>query len=251
MKKLILLAIATLAINNSFSQNLKVLYSEKVVIPSYILKNLTENEKVNLFKKNRSKYYTLIHQKNKSVYFLIPKIKHIEDTIKRLGSHKVIINKVIKIRGLTKNIIYKNLKQDTFINERTFLSKDYNIKDKLPVYNWHLINEVKKINEINTSKAETTYNNTLITAWYAKSIPINDGPSLFYGLPGLIIELNYGNKKIIEFYDIKFLKESKPIKPPINIASYITYQQYNKEIKQLQRDMLLGKCDTCQKNSIK
>lgn len=36
-----------------------------------------------------------------------------------------------------------------------------------------------------------------ITAWYTLDIPVNNGPSRYHGLPGLILEVNDGSETII------------------------------------------------------
>ncbi|MDP5106622.1 MAG: GLPGLI family protein, partial [Polaribacter sp.] len=47
------------------------------------------------------------------------------------------------------------------------------------------LKEVKKMETIVT------------TAWYTMQVPISNGPSTFYGLPGLILEINDGTKMIV------------------------------------------------------
>src|SRR5690606_18150081 len=37
----------------------------------------------------------------------------------------------------------------------------------------------------------------LVTAWYTPQIPVNQGPGEYWGLPGLILEVNSGNTTIL------------------------------------------------------
>ena len=47
---------------------------------------------------------------------------------------------------------------------------------------------------INSSREKETI---VTTAWYTTQIPVSNGPSTFYGLPGLILEINDGTTTIV------------------------------------------------------
>lgn len=64
----------------------------------------------------------------------------------------------------------------------------YAVLDK-PSISWKLEQEKKIINGIEVQKAISNFGNRSWIAWYAKDIPIFDGPYKFSGLPGLIIEI--------------------------------------------------------------
>jgi len=160
-------------------------------------------------------------------------LKFINDTIKMIIKNTVVDQETISNVGVTKNIVYKNLQTHVLINELTFISKNYSIKDNLPDYNWKITNETKSINGIEVKKALGSFNNNTIIAWYSENIPYNDGPYYYYGLPGLILELNYGNKKDFKFENIIYLKSSENIDEPKNITPYITLKKFNKKMKEL------------------
>ncbi|RLJ23290.1 GLPGLI family protein [Chryseobacterium sp. 7] len=54
---------------------------------------------------------------------------------------------------------------------------------------WKISPEKKKIGIYNVQKAVATYGNREWTAWFSNDIPINEGPYIFSGLPGLIISV--------------------------------------------------------------
>ena len=56
-------------------------------------------------------------------------------------------------------------------------------------YTTQTITEDGKIEEV--TKERTT------TVWYTPQIPVNNGPSDFYGLPGLILEVNEGDLTLV------------------------------------------------------
>ncbi|MCA6065576.1 GLPGLI family protein [Chryseobacterium sp. RG1] len=55
--------------------------------------------------------------------------------------------------------------------------------------NWKLVNDFKTIMNYKAQKATTEFGGRNWTAWFTTSIPFQDGPYKFYGLPGLILEM--------------------------------------------------------------
>jgi len=90
---------------------------------------------------------------------------------------------------------YKNITTMNYVVQKDMYGKQFLIKDKLTDLNWQKSDEVKTIGKYLCFKATATIpkNNkeeeTTITAWYTIEIPISSGPELYWGLPGLILEL--------------------------------------------------------------
>ena len=108
------------------------------------------------------------------------------------------------------DLLYKNTKQQRFTNQNEVMGKVFLIKDSLNTINWKLEKETKNIGEYTCFKATTTRTDTMqlngeeketkevtITAWYTPQIPVNNGPSMYHGLPGLILEANDGSEVIV------------------------------------------------------
>jgi len=122
------------------------------------------------------------------------------------------------------DILYKNLKDKRYTNQNESFSKLFLIKDKLEELDWEMTGETKFIGEYECYKATTTREEVVmqsgisingdkdleedsdaepemrevtVTAWYAPSIPINNGPQNYHGLPGLILEVNDGTTTMI------------------------------------------------------
>lgn len=55
---------------------------------------------------------------------------------------------------------------------------------------WNISNEHKKIGIWAATKATTDFGGRKWTAWFSQDIPLPYGPYVFYGLPGLILEVN-------------------------------------------------------------
>lgn len=159
-------------------------------------------------------------------------------------------------KNFTPGAQYKNVKTNAFIQEQEFYGKKFLIKDELLKIDWKMGVETKQIGRYNCFKAkamipssqlafwefswsrlrqetgEDTTNAddevqkeavpmTEVTAWYSPQIPVSQGPSEFWGLPGLILEINSGTTTILcskivinpeDKQDIKAPKKGEEVK---------------------------------------
>jgi GLPGLI family protein len=92
---------------------------------------------------------------------------------------------------------------------------------------WKITNEKIKIGNFNCQKATTDYSGRKWTAWFTNEIPIQDGPYIFKGLPGLIIKISDDkqdyNFELGQVRDFKW-KELYPDK----IKKVITWEDFDK-----------------------
>ena len=88
--------------------------------------------------------------------------------------------------------IKKNLSQNNIEKIITYLGVDYllPIDEKL---NWKISSEQKNIGKYKAQKAEVKYGGRDWIAWFTTELPLNDGPYVFHGLPGLIISIQDTN----------------------------------------------------------
>lgn len=123
------------------------------------------------------------------------------------------------------NGIFKNLATKEYSKNVSIMDKEYLIKEKFTEYNWQLSRETKKIIGFDTKKATAVIDSTkTVVAWYAPSITVKDGPSLYNGLPGLILEIEIINTKkssskgfgnvTIKATEVKEVPDMKPIQKP-------------------------------------
>ena len=125
---------------------------------------------------------------------------------------------------------YKNVKSDKQIQQQEFYGKKFLVKDRLQPMNWTLGNETKKIGNYTCFKATTfiptddllwysfswsrmrttnyseekttevddkSLDITEVEAWYTPQIPVRHGPSEYWGLPGLILEVSAGETTML------------------------------------------------------
>ena len=132
---------------------------------------------------------------------------------------------------------YRNFKERRFIAETDIFGKEFLIVDTLKGYTWDMTGETKKIGAYNCYKATYTVRakpreeneenpkainiledieeeSYVITAWYTPDIPLNTGPGYYWGLPGLILEVNDGTMALLCSKVIINPKEKVEITPP-------------------------------------
>lgn len=179
-------------------------------------KELDEALKIAM-KKSSEKTFTLLFNKHEAVY---EENEELEKPSAPSGGFSVSIS----MTGGGKK--YMNTKEKISLEEDEVFEKEFLIEEPLVQPDWKLINESKKIGEYSCFKAELivpvtdvqkqNYQDFLkreekkpalfkmeepkdkvITAWYTPEIPMSFGPDNYWGLPGLILEINEENMLIL------------------------------------------------------
>lgn len=76
----------------------------------------------------------------------------------------------------------------------------------------------------------------IVTAWYTPQIPVNQGPGEYWGLPGLILELNSGRTTILCTKIEINPKDKIEIKAP-NKGKVVTKDEYTEIVKGKMKEM--------------
>lgn len=76
-----------------------------------------------------------------------------------------------------------------------------------------------------------------ITAWYSPEIPINQGPEGYWGLPGLILEVNDGKTTILCSKIVLNAKEKAEIKAPTN-GKEVSQAEYDETVTKKMEEMM-------------
>jgi GLPGLI family protein len=139
------------------------------------------------------------------------------------GGPKTSLNQLYII----KNLINKSIKKSI-----TTLSMhdlyNININDKL---SWEVLPEKMKIGDMECQKATVKYGERNWTAWFSQSIPLQEGPYIFHGLPGLIIKIS-DDKNDYDFSLIKTINVDKNKTFYLRQGKEISWETYEK----IQRD---------------
>ena len=160
---------------------------------------------------------------------------------------------------------YLNLKDKICIEEADIFGKEFLIVEPLEKPDWKLLNETKKIGEYNCFKAELLIQVTekqkeeykeflkkeetkpslfkmeepkdkVIIAWYTPEIPVSFGPNNYWGLPGLILEINEDEIIILCSKVSLSNKEKAKIKVP-NTGDKVTQKKFD-EIEKKKMDSM-------------
>lgn len=157
------------------------------------------------------------------------------------------------------DVLYKNTKESRYVNATEILGKQFLIKDELKKQDWKLVNETKNIGKYTCYKAtreievqrvtsfstngkedhkdESDMETMTITAWYTPEIPINAGPSMYWGLPGLILEVNDGSQTIVCSKIVLNPKNKVSIKEPTK-GKKVTQKKFDEISMKKQKEQM-------------
>lgn len=167
---------------------------------------------MDMLKKQFEKTFILTFNKEESIY------KEEE----KLGAPQMGGMQMVVVNTGGSDVLYKNTKEERFTNQNDVFGKIFLIKDQLEKEDWQFEADTKNIGEYTCYKATITreqaklvggisvngdkdlsqkkepeMETVTVTAWYTPQIPVNNGPAKYFGLPGLILEVNDGSETII------------------------------------------------------
>ena len=164
-------------------------------------------------------------------------------------------------------VFYKNTQEKKTARETEFSGKNFLIKDAITEYEWKMEEETKMIgqnlcfkattvierpvqrtsfrmsrrgdnaeNEDEEEDNEPRMESVIVTAWYTLEIPVNHGPGDYWGLPGLILEVNSGNTAILCTKIVMNPKEKAEISEPKK-GKEVNQDEYDKIIQEKMKEM--------------
>jgi GLPGLI family protein len=143
-----------------------------------------------------------------------------------------IAQKTAEIKAGGTNEYYYNIEEDTYLIKECAIGECFIYPN--PNLEWELTQESKQINGYEVFKA--TRSEGKVTAWYAPAIPLNFGPKGEYGLPGLILELEF-SKTIFKATKIELNPKKKvKVKAPKN-GKVVTFEEYKKIMDKAKRSV--------------
>ena len=165
-------------------------------------------------------------------------------------------NSTFMVKGGEVNL-YKNLKDKVALSEEDLFDKPFLVSEKLQDYKWEISSETKMIGgyscqkaisttpvsdeemveyEAELKKQESSATNLfsvekpkeqIVTVWFTTEIPVSNGPNNYWGLPGLILEVNDGKTVLLCSKIILNPKEKFEIKKPKK-GKVITREAFDK-----------------------
>ncbi len=170
---------------------------------------------------------------------------------------------------------YKEIKEGNYYDQREFFGKNFLIKDSIPKLKWKMVNETKKIGNYTCFKAtamkkvdELDWRNMRrrrgnrngengeakndsitkqtqeiqvpqeieVVAWYSPEIPISQGPGEYWGLPGLILEVQAGRTTLLCNKIVMNAKEKETLDKPSK-GKVVSQKEFNDIAKQKMQEM--------------
>ena len=141
-------------------------------------------------------------------------------------------------------VIFRDFEKETKTEIIEMLGKTYLIEDSLKAPKWKVMNQIKDINGhvCMLAVTEDTIKRQKIEAWFAHDLPVSAGPGQYFGLPGLIMELDV-NKGDLVITATKV--EMKPVGEEINLpkkmkGKKLTSKEYDRLLWTHIRDSMVA-----------
>jgi len=206
-------------------------------------------------KSQLEKTYTLSFNKTASIYKEEEKLDQSADS--RGGMRFMMMG------GGASGDYYKNTQTKNSLKENEFSGKNFLINDNLVAYDWKMEQETKMIGQnlcfkattvIELPKRETNFRfgrrgpdeeeeekepemeQIIVTAWYALDVPVSHGPGDYWGLPGLILEVAYGNTNILCTKIVMNPKDKIEITEPSK-GKEVSQKEYDEIIAEKMKEM--------------
>ena len=239
--KIFILFIGLLGISLVAQEQLKVEYELTEPEENFRTPDMPPNIEIKIPKR----YFELILNQEESIWKSFEKVNNEQNEEKRIA----------RVSFPPSGDFYKNVKDGILVEEVKSYSQDYLVKDSLSELSWQITKEAKDILEVNVQKA--TYKNEEsgieLIAWYAPKLNFKNGPDEYWGLPGLILEIEAithfdDGSKMSRTYTatkIEALKSNKKIVQPTKgmVVTQAELNQINQENFEKMRKMHEGGVD--------
>lgn len=157
-------------------------WSKKMAAVDYISKQ--QRERIDYMWGNRSEW------KQFATMYITPTETKYEDSEERAEADD-------EGYSWRKDVYYikRNYATNTMHDVIQMLGKTYIVVDSLHAPDWKILNDIKEVAGHMCMNATWTdsIKHQNVVAWFAMDIPISAGPERFFGLPGLILEVDVNN----------------------------------------------------------
>lgn len=258
MKKILLytLLVTSLSAAGQMKEG-KVVYERTIQMQFRSFGNNPPPEMANMSRERKDKF-ELSFAANHSLWESLPDM---EENNEQPGGGDG--NRVMLRMGGGDDLSYTNFKTSKRIEQRSLSNKTYVVEDSIKKLNWKIGSETKTIlghtaqkataerhgtrfimsMENGQMKRQEQPDTTQITGWFAQDIPVPAGPEFQGQLPGLILELNLNNGRVIyQALEISSKVSLAAIKEPKGkrISSAQFEKEREKEMEEMRKNMPPG-----------
>jgi len=180
--------------------------------------------------------YTLTYSNGKSLYKTKEEPKKKEDDedddlkVGQGGGFKFRFN-----RNMIASILYKDQEKFISIKQQNIFDKQFLIQDSIKSLEWEITDKTRTVGEFTCKEATAKFRNSTVTACYSEDIPINEGPDDFFGLPGLVVNVSFKDKRFgptnIAMTEMRILPESIQLDAPKE-GEKVTKEEFEKVMKE-------------------
>ncbi len=176
------------------------------------------------------------------------RIDSLMEELKKLqGNRQAMMRKAKEMREESKNreipgftpVVYKDFSENEVWVASQVSRNRFIYKEPAIPLSWEFGEEVKQIGNRQVHQATTTFGGRDWIAWFTMDVPLRDGPYVFSGLPGLILEL-YDRQKDYHFSVISIakLKEAYLVNSSSNKHKKLSKDQFIKAYKKYRKNPL-------------
>jgi len=141
--------------------------------------------------------------------------------------------------GNANAITYKDLDANQLIDNRDIMGKQFIIEGSVEQSTWKMTGQKKTILGYMAMEASTMINDTVaVIAYFTPQIPVSNGPGTFHGLPGMILEVNVDNGRLVTVATEVALKdvEAKDLEKPTT-GKKVTKEEFDAIRKEKMKEM--------------
>ena len=122
--------------------------------------------------------------------------------------------------------VYYDFEKNRKLEQIEYMTRIFLVQSEIEAVAWKLGSEKKKILEYTCMGASVTLNDQEIVAWFSPEIPVSLGPSIFGGLPGLIlaVERNGETAYVATSAKLSPPAEESMVKP--NTGTKVTQEEF-------------------------
>jgi GLPGLI family protein len=127
----------------------------------------------------------------------------------------------------TVEMYFKDAAKNRFHQEWVIEDKPDTRVGELTNFHWQVTKEKATIAGYNCVKATGSLGSYNIVAWFTRDIKVSDGPTRFWGLPGLIIKVSVDDVYEIEASNIKITTQTVAVNDPEEKGQAQTFLKNN------------------------
>jgi len=218
----------------SFAQNEgKISYSKTIKLDIKI--DGISEEMLSMIPKSQSVQKELMFNKSESVFqSLKGEFPEDLDMSSDDGSYQI----KFQMGDEVEDILYMNLKDKIKVHQKGIMGKAFVVKEDFEKFKWKITNEKIKYLDFECQKAVMEDEDGITVAWFTSQIPLQIGPSGYYGLPGAILMVSVGDGEVeYKATSVEFLSmDDNKIKEPTK-GKKVSADEYDKIQKEKTEEM--------------